>query len=660
VATSAAVFLGCACGQAGVAETGTSSGTSALTTIDGRILGFEQTGDWAVTNGSASVAGSSSHVEGEASLALSNLGYVELTSAALPSLAVIDGNVTIDLLLPNEQPNPYWLGQLQLFVDCPSASVNNAYVGASELTGLPLNVFNRIQFTLPSNVTAAMAVPHSDLRLKVVLNVPQNSATYLLDRLHLNATDVDGGGGGGTSSISVSVTLPNRMKPWDLLLVASNDLMLADRADPIHNGKTTIVNTGDGETNIGVEAKVGNVWSAGPVVLRDRAHATGDVTTKSTVSLGADVVIEGQVTQNASAKLYDEVAWTVTVPTTTLGQRDVEPDQQLALDPGRYGSVSVKSRAVLSLHSGIYFMDSLTLEPESLLDMNETTGPVIIYVVNNFIHRGVNTAQDGNLDSFLVVVMGEDQVAVDSAFDGTLVAPNASVVLATVSGTHTGAFFAKHVIVRPDAVFQLRPYAHWDAFYSPDDAGQGLSGPIPLPDTPAGLATREHLATMSAVGPGVIDAYNTTLANLRAQVDQVVPTITTAYEGLPELAYHARWSLIYILAALESPVALDPLTSIALSPAPPAPAPMEPHGTDFVGEEQMIGARAVRGITALAAAGNAEAENTLLDCISTCEDLPRVYAVQGYISYGDPAARKADLRARFGAPIEDLLNLQTI
>jgi hypothetical protein len=85
---------------------------------------------------SATLGSSATHNEGAASLGISNVAYVELRSSALASVALNDGNMSLDVLLPTVQPNPYWYGQLQLYVDCPSANMHNRYVASQELTGL--------------------------------------------------------------------------------------------------------------------------------------------------------------------------------------------------------------------------------------------------------------------------------------------------------------------------------------------------------------------------------------------------------------------------------------------------------------------------------------------------------------------------------------------
>jgi hypothetical protein len=304
-------------------------------------------------------------------------------------------------------------------------------------------------------------------------------------------------------------------------------------------------------------------------------------------------------------------------------------------------------------------MDSFTVEPESHLDINESAGPVVVYVLNGFIFRGASAAQDGNLDSFLVVALGSESMAIDSAFDGTLVAPNGAIILATVSGVHRGGFWGKQVQVRPDVALQLRPYSHWDDFRSPDDAAGGQNSLIQLPNTTAGQLIREHLIVSSAIGAGAVAAYEVSLSNLRGQLEDVRTTLLGAYGSLAELEYNQRWSLVFILGELRSSTTVNDLMAIALSTPPAPPGPMEPEGTDFVGEEQAIRAQAVQGLTNLAAVGDSQAESALLSCIGTCVGMPKTYAVQGYISYGDRDARKQALRQLFGSSIEFLLNLHT-
>lgn len=96
--------------------------TQALTTTQARVLGFESVGtgasDW--TTSSGTISHSSRRLEGAGSLAISNGGNSVLTSSPLSSLGAVADKLTLDLLLPAAQPNPYWMGTIKVVIECPS------------------------------------------------------------------------------------------------------------------------------------------------------------------------------------------------------------------------------------------------------------------------------------------------------------------------------------------------------------------------------------------------------------------------------------------------------------------------------------------------------------------------------------------------------------
>ncbi len=100
--------------------------SQALTSTQARILGFESVGsgstDWTTTSGTLSQ--STRHVEGAKSLAIASGGNAEIKSAALSSLGPVADKITLDLLLPAAQPNPYWMGTLKLVIECPSQQLS--------------------------------------------------------------------------------------------------------------------------------------------------------------------------------------------------------------------------------------------------------------------------------------------------------------------------------------------------------------------------------------------------------------------------------------------------------------------------------------------------------------------------------------------------------
>lgn len=158
------------------------------TSSDPAILGFEDPSSWSLTQGTFPPPTTSvDHTEGTLSLAVSPSGYGVLTSAPISVLSAVTGAVTYDLFIPSAQANPYWFGATQLYLNCPSRNVFNAFVGQQELTGFETGRFHSMAFSISDRATLdALDGGCMDLSFSIALNVPWNEAgTYLLDNLRV-------------------------------------------------------------------------------------------------------------------------------------------------------------------------------------------------------------------------------------------------------------------------------------------------------------------------------------------------------------------------------------------------------------------------------------------------------------------------------------------
>jgi hypothetical protein len=160
--------------------------TGALVVNQANTFGFEDSTHWTST---VAVTSSTTRTQGAKSLAVAAKNYVEVTSAALPSLTGVTSTIGMDVRLPSAQPNPNWYGFVQLVVSVPSKGVNNQFIGQVDLTGKPLNQFFPVDFDLPASLVATLqAGGYSDFRAKIVINVPHNvTGNYLFDNLHFLA-----------------------------------------------------------------------------------------------------------------------------------------------------------------------------------------------------------------------------------------------------------------------------------------------------------------------------------------------------------------------------------------------------------------------------------------------------------------------------------------
>jgi RHS repeat-associated protein len=480
-------------------------------TTNERILGFESLGDWSTTSGTRS--SSSRRVEGEKSLGLSNSGNATLTSAALTSVGSVGSTLAVDVLQPLNHPNPNWRGTVRVVLVSQSLGLFWEDLGEMSLANVPLDSFNRYTFSLSSAVRSKLSTQYNDLRINVVLNVPSGAGPWLIDRLAFsssgNGTGGSGGGtgsgrtsgggrggqsasggrsggsggivgsggsggmsggGAGTSGASGSggaggtgpaallpffVRAPLQHRTKDVAFSAQGSLEIHDGVrvlGPGGQGRASVASLG-GTTpaTFGVQSEVQDIWSSSGVDLRNRAHVFGSVRSGAAVTRAPDAIVDGSVIDDPETHLHDGLTWTVSFPATSLGPVSLEPGQVANPSSGaRYEAYTVKRTARLRLAAGTYYFDSLSIESEGNLEMLNSTGPIFVYVRNNFTFRGrINrAATKANYLFGLARKSGEPEnsAIIEAPFKGIVVAPYGRISLASASSGHEGSFFGKSLI----------------------------------------------------------------------------------------------------------------------------------------------------------------------------------------------------------------------
>ncbi len=163
---------------------------AALTGTD--VLGFEDPSGWSTTTTGATLVRSTTHDQGSFSLELhpsSSNGNTPITSAALGKPSTVAQKLAFDIMLPAQQPNPSWYGTAQIYLNCPSRNISNAFLAQIELTGKPLNTWTTLTFPVADSTLASLVnAGYSDLRITVVVNVPvPTTGVYRLDNLRFIA-----------------------------------------------------------------------------------------------------------------------------------------------------------------------------------------------------------------------------------------------------------------------------------------------------------------------------------------------------------------------------------------------------------------------------------------------------------------------------------------
>jgi hypothetical protein len=142
----------------------------------------------------------------------------------------------------------------------------------------------------------------------------------------------------------------------------------------------------------------------------------------------------------------------VVFPASNLGDANLEPSVNRTILPGAYNTVRVATGATLNLSSGTYFFNSFDLEPQGTVTLDQTHGPITIYIKTWLAYRASFVDPSGSYAGFFVGYFGTG-LTLEAPFNGVLVAPNAAMTLGvSTSTTFTGDFFAKGLALTPNTV----------------------------------------------------------------------------------------------------------------------------------------------------------------------------------------------------------------
>jgi hypothetical protein len=219
-----------------------------------------------------------------------------------------------------------------------------------------------------------------------------------------------------------------------------------------------IGNNGKAITEIGVASRVGDIASVARVRLRNRAVVNGDVVSGSVVQRQKNTVVTGAVRQNQDVVLPILTPFLAEFPGLSADVT-VPPRGVVTLPPGAYRDVTVKPRGRLHLGAGTYFIGSLTMQPDSVVELDKAGREILIRIKSSFAFRGrfldpANPAFAGAI----VVYQGTRELDIDRQFEGTLIAPRAEIDLGANHPGHEGAFFAHEVRVRSHVQVTCRPF----------------------------------------------------------------------------------------------------------------------------------------------------------------------------------------------------------
>jgi hypothetical protein len=260
-----------------------------------------------------------------------------------------------------------------------------------------------------------------------------------------------------TQPLALNSVLPAGVTVSQIGLSASGSVAIRDRAKVTNQaGAPGLIGAlSSTQSHFGQDSKVGSVYAAGAVFLAERALIAGDLRVAGAVTKQQGVQVTGSTIVGPVPSQV--VTRSIDFPVTLTGNMNVQPDQTVSLAPGALAVLSVSSRSTVKLTAGKYFFDSLSLQPGATLALDQSEGPVSIYVKSNLDLKGAVTSTRAPATDVAWGYFGTNTVFLESAFQGSLIAPAATVVLKRAASPHRGSVYAKVIELEADASFVFVP-----------------------------------------------------------------------------------------------------------------------------------------------------------------------------------------------------------
>ncbi|HVV52135.1 MAG TPA: kelch repeat-containing protein [Polyangia bacterium] len=208
-------------------------------------------------------------------------------------------------------------------------------------------------------------------------------------------------------------------------------------------GPGAVNNNGTGSTRLSPDSRTGAITSRAAVTIQHRSVVTGNVVSASTVTKDSDATVTGTITANGTVNL-PPLPTLPAFPPPTAGSFTVNSGT-VSKAPGSYVSGTVNG-GTLVLAAGDYFFQSFTINSGAVVRATPTTR---IFVQSSLAFNASILASSGtSVQPIFLGYAGSNSVSLGARFDGTLVAPNASVVFgAGPALTFSGSFFARTIEV---------------------------------------------------------------------------------------------------------------------------------------------------------------------------------------------------------------------
>jgi len=231
----------------------------------------------------------------------------------------------------------------------------------------------------------------------------------------------------------------------DFVLYAEEDVKLEMIAESIgHVGSNGEANIEEGTSG----TLIGHLHALDRIRNKGVITIDGDVVTNEYIDDDGVLTVTGQMIEYANL-----APLSIPSPSFSAGGPDIEvPVGGVhTLSPGSYGRIKVRACADLYLSSGDYYIDELDTDPQAIVWVDLTGGPITINVVTELdIDDGVaiiiRPEDSGTTTDITINALQEEKIEIeyDATLRGTLIAPNAKVKFEDNSSLE-GAVYAREI-----------------------------------------------------------------------------------------------------------------------------------------------------------------------------------------------------------------------
>ena len=269
----------------------------------------------------------------------------------------------------------------------------------------------------------------------------------------------------GSSATNIKDSTPNR-KSTDYIAIADT-LEFSDNSMALGDVFAK-------SFQLGADSKIyGNADVSSECNLRAKSLITGDLRYKNpcNTQTGATAASTKQVSLEKPPLASPTLAFSDSAKPVNISKSETLP-------PGEYGNLSAKKRAKIKFTSGLYKFQSIHTDPNVQLSFDLTAGPVTIDVASDvhFGNKCLFAINGGNPSEITWNIAGKSiKMGTDGLYFGTIVAPNASVIIESRTNL-VGSIYANKLTVVPKSTISREPRAeeishseeHFGPFFEPN------------------------------------------------------------------------------------------------------------------------------------------------------------------------------------------------